>query len=504
MTSLRRCALVGALLLIGLATPASADAAVIFGSDLSQPPVGGPLTCSPNPPCTNVAVAFHTDNTLSPTAPVSGVITEVRYRTTTADQDVTLRLARLDGQGQATGAGTGPTADLVGSGNPEPVPARLPVQAGDYLAGDGTSASVYNCAPGNGGSFDVYNPILVNGDPFRAPEFGSNPCEILVQATIEPDNDGDGFGDESQDNCPGLANPDGIDTDGDGQGDACDPDDDNDGDPDTADNCPTVSNPGQENTDGEPQGDACDPDDDNDGDPDTADNCPLTRNPSQADSDGDGLGDACDLTVDPSQLLPTAELGRILVAQVVSGTVTIAFPPGFTPAGRANASQKGLTFIPLEQAREIPVGSFLNTRRGTVRLTSATNATGKTQSGNFSRGLFQVLQSRARRARGLTELRLKGSSFNRCRTGSSSDVSAAQLSRRTVRRLRSNARGRFRTRGRHSAATVRGTVWITADRCDGTLTTVKRGKVAVRDFRRKRTVTVRRGKSYLARAPQRR
>ena len=42
-------------------------------------------------------------------------------------------------------------------------------------------------------------------------------------------------------------------------------------------------------------------------------------------------------------------------------------------------------------------------------------------------------------------------------------------------------------------AAVRGTVWSTADRCDGTLTTVKRGKVAVRDLRRKRTVTVESG-----------
>jgi hypothetical protein len=39
-----------------------------------------------------------------------------------------------------------------------------------------------------------------------------------------------------------------------------------------------------------------------------------------------------------------------------------------------------------------------------------------------------------------------------------------------------------------------------ADRCDGTLTSVKRGKVAVRDFRRKRTIVVGAGKSYLARA----
>jgi hypothetical protein len=183
----------------------------------------------------------------------------------------------------------------------------------------------------------------------------------------------------------------------------------------------------------------------------------------------------------------------------------VALPPGFAPAGLAQGSQKGLTFIPLEQAREIPVGSFLNTRRGTVRLTSARDTAGRTQTGTFGRGLFQVLQSRNRRAKGLTELRLKGSIFNRCRTATRGrSASAAQLSRRTIRRLRSNANGRFRTRGRHSAATVRGTVWITADRCDGTLTTVKRGKVAVRDFRRKRTITVRRGKSYLARAPQRR
>jgi hypothetical protein len=70
------------------------------------------------------------------------------------------------------------------------------------------------------------------------------------------------------------------------------------------------------------------------------------------------------------------------------------------------------------------------------------------------------------------------------------------------RRLRANARGRFRSRGRYSAATVRGTIWLTEDRCDGTLTKVTRGRVAVRDFRRKRTVIVRAGKRYLARAPR--
>jgi hypothetical protein len=47
---------------------------------------------------------------------------------------------------------------------------------------------------------------------------------------------------------------------------------------------------------------------------------------------------------------------------------------------------------------------------------------------------------------------------------------------------------------------VRGTRWETIDRCDGTLTKVTRGRVAVRDFRRKKTVIVRAGKSYLAKA----
>jgi hypothetical protein len=111
-----------------------------------------------------------------------------------------------------------------------------------------------------------------------------------------------------------------------------------------------------------------------------------------------------------------------------------------------------------------------------------------------------VFQERG--AKGLTEVRLKGASFDRCKTKRKKGkaASAAKVSPRTIRRLRANARGRFRTRGRHSAATVRGTKWIVSDRCDGTLTKVTRGRVVVRDFRRKRNVVVRAGHSYLARA----
>ena len=155
--------------------------------------------------------------------------------------------------------------------------------------------------------------------------------------------------------------------------------------------------------------------------------------------------------------------------------------------------------MPLTAAEQIPVGSFLDTRRGTVRLQSATNAAGKRQTGDFLSSIFQVRQSKRRSARGLTDLVLKGGSFNRCGATRGKRANAS-LSRRTVRRLRANAQGRFRTSGRNSSATVRGTRWETIDRCDGTLTKVQRGTVVVRDFRKKKNVVLTAGKSYLARA----
>jgi hypothetical protein len=201
--------------------------------------------------------------------------------------------------------------------------------------------------------------------------------------------------------------------------------------------------------------------------------------------------------------LPPPVLGAVANVEPVKGTVLVALPVGTATAkGTARASQKGLRFVPLREGRQIPVGSFLDTRKGTVRLQSARDRRGTRQTGDFASGLFQMLQSRRASARGLTDVVLKGSSFRSCRASGRDKRASAALSRRTIRRLRANARGRFRTRGRHSAATTRGTVWLTADRCDGTLTRVKRGRVAVRDLRRKRTVVVRAGKSYLARAPR--
>ena len=195
-----------------------------------------------------------------------------------------------------------------------------------------------------------------------------------------------------------------------------------------------------------------------------------------------------------SEGVPEPTFGKTVTASVVKGDVFIKLP-----AGSAQASQKGAGFVPLTEARTVPVRSILDTTRGTVKLRAARNRKGKLQSGQFSDGVFQVLQSRKRREKGLTELRMKGSAagFQSCPSGRRA---SAALSRRTIRRLRARARGRYRTRGRHSAATVRGTVWTMTDRCDGTLTTVKRGRVVVRDFRLKENIVLTAGKRYLAAA----
>ncbi len=187
-------------------------------------------------------------------------------------------------------------------------------------------------------------------------------------------------------------------------------------------------------------------------------------------------------------------LGRTVDALPVSGRILIRLPG---PARRPGAAGGG--FVALNQAREIPVGSEIDARRGALVLRAGTATPGRIAAGEFSGGIFQVLQSR--RELGLSELRLRSQSATLgCRMVRRAQLAAAKrLSRRVLGLLRASANGQFRTRGRFSSATVRGTEWTTTDRCDGTLTTVAHGAVTVRDFRARRAVVVAEGHSYLAR-----
>jgi hypothetical protein len=125
-------------------------------------------------------------------------------------------------------------------------------------------------------------------------------------------------------------------------------------------------------------------------------------------------------------------------------------------------------YAPLRRARLIPVGSTVDVARGRVYLVTASDAGGSTQSGAFDGGAFVITQESA--PPGLTDLTLVGGRPNPCAQGASPLRAGPRrnLSSRVIRRVRGHAHGRFRTSGSYSAATVRGTVWVTEDTCDGT------------------------------------
>ncbi len=101
----------------------------------------------------------------------------------------------------------------------------------------------------------------------------------------------------------------------------------------------------------------------------------------------------------------------------------------------------------------------------------------------------------------LLEGAFKGApSYALCKAHKAADATIA--STKTLQLLKSSAHGKFRTSGRYSAATVRGTIWTVADRCDGTLTRVVTDSVAVTDFVHHKTIILHAGQSYLAKAPK--
>ncbi len=212
---------------------------------------------------------------------------------------------------------------------------------------------------------------------------------------------------------------------------------------------------------------------------------------------------------------PPPVLGKAVNVTPVSGIVYIELPPGATLASTSlfaplslqasalAALTKGQSFVPLTEARQIPVGSILDTRTGVVGITTATTASrkGKLQSGDFGAGLFKLLQGR--KQKGLTDLDIINThrASQVCATQGKARIAARHLSSKVLGRLNASGHGNFSARGTDSAATVRGTIWSVANQCDGTLTHVKRGVVSVRDFRRRKTITLFTGESYLARAP---
>ncbi len=206
-----------------------------------------------------------------------------------------------------------------------------------------------------------------------------------------------------------------------------------------------------------------------------------------------------------SRPLPAPVIGKTANATPVSGVVLVK-PPGGNAIDGGVAAGNG--FVRLTAATQIPIGSEINSLRGSLKLVTAAPKKGRTQSGTFRGAIFRLTQAARGASKGLATLSLVESAFQGAPTygvctdkGKAADASAAAASSHVLQLLRASAHGKFRTRGRYSAATVLGTIWTVADRCDGTLTHDITDRVSVTDFVRHKTVLLHAGQSYLAKAP---
>ena len=148
---------------------------------------------------------------------------------------------------------------------------------------------------------------------------------------------------------------------------------------------------------------------------------------------------------------PVGEPGRDPIASPVRGTVRVR-----TPGQRR--------FVRLRRAGAIPDGSEIDTRRGVLRLTV---------------GRASALVSQGRATINRVTLKLTG--------------------RKLLVRVTS---GRFRTRAKRTTTTGRRATWLTTQRGKGSVTKVVRGKVALKDLARRRTVRLQAGDRYRVRSSQ--
>jgi hypothetical protein len=164
------------------------------------------------------------------------------------------------------------------------------------------------------------------------------------------------------------------------------------------------------------------------------------------------------------------------------------------PSGTVLYKPKGSSkFIPLPPGT-VPLGSQIDATKGRVTITSVPRAGAPAESADFYAGIFTITQDGA-----VTVLTLSGPLPSCGKLGK-----AAAGKKVKSRKLWGDGKGNFRTQGRYSAATIRGTRWLVEDTCAGTKTTVAVGVVSVRDNVLKKTVVVRAPKSYLAKPKPRR
>lgn len=156
-------------------------------------------------------------------------------------------------------------------------------------------------------------------------------------------------------------------------------------------------------------------------------------------------------------------------------------------------------YVALTELKEIPVGAIIDATKGRVKITSI-DPDGTEQTAEFFGGVFKVKQ---KEGAGLVVLELLDTESCKVKKNGKgaegSSIFARPKGGGTKGKLWGSGHGNFRTEGNDGSATVRGTIWLVEDRCNGTtFFKTRRGVVSVRDFVLRKTLSLPAGKTYVA------
>lgn len=197
-----RIALIAAIASLGAAMPASAVGATTIG----ETSAAAPVLCSSDFTWIQAATGSASPTYAAP--PGSAVITSWSHHAAGGGYMLRLKTFRALGPNFYRVVGESVVEPLTAPGL-HIFPTRISVEGGDLIGfrtrGGGLSACYQNGVVGDTiRNSDVGDPDPAIGDAVSFP-FGISPSRLNLAATIEPDADHDGYGDETQDQCPSDA-----------------------------------------------------------------------------------------------------------------------------------------------------------------------------------------------------------------------------------------------------------------------------------------------------------
>jgi hypothetical protein len=180
--------------------PSVASASVTIGGDIAA--AGTPIECGAAA-CEVAQLALAGAQTQ---VPFDGVV--VRWRVNDASGPLALRVIRPAGGFHLTFVSTS-ALETPSTKGVATFPTRQAIHAGDHVGIElGPTSTFSSTAPGPAGATVAL--WLATPDGSTAAPLANESAVFAYNADVEPDADGDGFGDETQDQCPANASTQGA------------------------------------------------------------------------------------------------------------------------------------------------------------------------------------------------------------------------------------------------------------------------------------------------------